>query len=55
MVTYLVQVDENGHMYGADSAEYEAAIQRTDDNLGVILDAVAEREEPCRAQRHRMR
>ena len=47
MVTYLVQVDENGHMYGGDSPEYEAAIERTDENLGMILDAVAEREEPC--------
>ena len=41
LVTYLVQVDENGHLYGADSEEYEEAIQRTDDNLGEIMDAVA--------------
>ena len=34
-------------MYGGDSPEYEAAIERTDENLGLILDAVAEREEPC--------
>ena len=33
MVTYLVQVDEAGHMYGGDSPEYEEAIIRTDDNL----------------------
>ena len=55
MVTYLVQVDENGHMYGGDSPEYEAAIERTDENLGLILDAVAEREEPRGRQHHRMR
>jgi Type I phosphodiesterase / nucleotide pyrophosphatase len=47
MVAYLVQVDENGHIYGGDSPEYEAAIERTDQNLGEILAAVAEREEPC--------
>jgi hypothetical protein len=47
MVTYLVQVDENGHMYGGDSPEYAAAVERTDENLGLILDAVAEREKPC--------
>ncbi len=40
MVTYLVQVDEVGHMYGGDSPEYEAAIARTDENLGAILKAV---------------
>ena len=44
MVTYLVQVDEAGHMYGGDSPEYEAAIASTDDNLGEILEAVEERE-----------
>jgi hypothetical protein len=44
LVTYLVQVDENGHLYGSDSEEYEEAIQRTDDNLGEIMDAVADRE-----------
>ena len=44
LVTYLVQVDENGHLYGGDSDEYKEAIQRTDDNLGEILDAVADRE-----------
>lgn len=47
MVTYLVQVDENGHMFGGDSPEYAAAVARTDDNLGAIMDAVAEREKPC--------
>ncbi len=50
LVTYLVQVDENGHLYGADSEEYKQAIQRTDDNLGAILDAVAAREkETCKS------
>ena len=44
LVTYLVQVDENGHLYGGASPEYKEAIQRTDDNLGEILDAVAARE-----------
>jgi hypothetical protein len=47
MVSYLVQVDEAGHQYGGDSPEYDAAIQRTDANLGDILAAVAEREKPC--------
>ena len=44
LFTYLVQVDENGHMFGGASPEYAAAISRTDDNLGLILDAVAARE-----------
>jgi hypothetical protein len=44
LVTYLVQVDEAGHMYGGDSDEYEDAIERTDQNLGEILDAVEARE-----------
>jgi hypothetical protein len=44
MVTYLVQVDEAGHMYGGDSSEYDKALYRTDDNLGEILAAVAKRE-----------
>ena len=42
--TYFVGVDENGHMYGADSAEYKAAIANVDENLGAILDEVALRE-----------
>ncbi len=45
MVTYLVQVDEAGHMYGGDSPQYDAAIQRTDVNLGAILAAVEAREQ----------
>jgi Type I phosphodiesterase / nucleotide pyrophosphatase len=44
LFTYLVQVDENGHMFGGASPEYAAAISRTDDNLGAILGAVAARE-----------
>ena len=48
MVTYLVQVDEAGHMYGGDSPEYDAAIQRTDVNLGAILAAVEAREQSHR-------
>jgi hypothetical protein len=47
MVTYLIQVDENGHQYGGDSQEYKEAIERTDENLGAIMDAVAQREKPC--------
>ena len=31
-------------MFGGDSIEYKEAIQRTDDNLGAILDAVEARE-----------
>jgi Type I phosphodiesterase / nucleotide pyrophosphatase len=45
MVTYLVQVDEAGHMYGGDSPQYDAAIQRTDFNLGAIVAAVEAREQ----------
>jgi hypothetical protein len=44
MVSYLVQDDENGHMFGGDSIQYKEALQRTDNNLGDILDAVAARE-----------
>ena len=44
MFTYLVQVDENGHMYGGASPEYAAAIERTDTNIGLIMDAVKARE-----------
>lgn len=44
LFTYLVQVDEAGHANGGDSREYAAAIARTDENLGAILDAVAARE-----------
>ena len=44
MVAYLVQDDENGHFYGADSIEYKEAVERTDENLGALMDAVAARE-----------
>ncbi|OBB56161.1 hypothetical protein A5757_03850 [Mycobacterium sp. 852013-51886_SCH5428379] len=44
LFTYLVQVDENGHMHGGASPEYAASLGRTDDNLGLLLDAVAARE-----------
>lgn len=44
LFSYLVQVDESGHMFGGDSPEYAAAVSRTDDNLGLILDAVRARE-----------
>ncbi|WP_422746332.1 alkaline phosphatase family protein [Mycobacterium sp. WMMD1722] len=44
LFTYLVQVDENGHMYGGASPQYAASIGRTDANLGRLLDAVAARE-----------
>ncbi|MBO0678316.1 alkaline phosphatase family protein [Mycolicibacterium sp. S2-37] len=44
LFTYLVQVDENGHMHGGASDEYAASIGRTDANLGLLLDAVAARE-----------
>ena len=44
LFTYLVQVDEVGHQFGGASPEYKEAIERTDDNLGAILDAVAARE-----------
>ncbi|MGV0791154.1 alkaline phosphatase family protein [Mycolicibacterium sp. XJ1819] len=44
MFTYFVGVDENGHMYGGASEEYKLAIRNVDDNLGEIMDAIAERE-----------
>ncbi|MCV7226031.1 alkaline phosphatase family protein [Mycolicibacterium komossense] len=44
MFTYLVQVDENGHMYGGASPQYAAAIERTDTNIGDIMAAVKARE-----------
>ncbi len=44
MFTYLVQVDEAGHMHGGASQEYADAISRTDTNLGAIMDAVHQRE-----------
>jgi hypothetical protein len=44
LFSYLVQVDENGHLYGGASQQYADAISRTDDNLGAIMDAVHARE-----------
>ncbi|MGK2880872.1 MAG: alkaline phosphatase family protein [Mycobacterium sp.] len=41
---YFVGVDENGHMYGGDSPEYLAAVENMDDNLGLLVHAVADRE-----------
>ncbi len=35
-------------MYGGDSIQYEEAIQRTDDNLGAILDGGGGAEETCK-------
>lgn len=35
--SYYVGIDENGHMYGGDSPEYEAAIENMDENLGRIM------------------
>ncbi|MBB3604927.1 hypothetical protein FHT40_004611 [Mycolicibacterium sp. BK556] len=40
LFSYLVQVDEAGHQYGGASPEYAAAINRTDTNIGAIMDAV---------------
>ncbi|WP_445168281.1 alkaline phosphatase family protein [Mycolicibacterium sp. Dal123E01] len=40
LFSYLVQVDEAGHDYGGASPQYAAAINRTDTNIGVIMDAV---------------
>lgn len=34
----------NRHMYGADSAEYKAAIENVDDNLGAIMAEIEKRE-----------
>jgi hypothetical protein len=42
--SYFVGVDENGHLYGGASPQYAEAIRNVDDNLGLILDAVAARE-----------
>lgn len=44
MFTYFVGVDENGHMYGGASPQYAEAIRNVDDNLGLIMDEIAERE-----------
>ncbi|BBY31485.1 hypothetical protein GCM10023114_34630 [Mycolicibacterium sediminis] len=44
LFSYFVGVDENGHMYGGASQEYEDAITNMDENLGAIMNAVALRE-----------
>jgi hypothetical protein len=44
MFSYFVGVDENGHMFGADSPEYAAALLNFDNNLGLIMGAVEEWE-----------
>lgn len=44
LFSYFVGVDENGHMYGGASEEYELAIRNMDDNLGLIRAAIADRE-----------
>lgn len=45
LFSYFVSVDENGHMYGGDSPEYQAALVNMDQNLGLMMDAVAARED----------
>lgn len=40
LFSYFVGVDENGHMHGGASQQYEDAITNVDDNLGEILAAV---------------
>ncbi|BBY58949.1 alkaline phosphatase family protein [Mycolicibacterium sarraceniae] len=40
LFSYLVQVDEAGHQYGGASSEYAAAINRTDTNIGDIMEAI---------------
>lgn len=44
LFTYMTGVDEAGHLYGGASPEYAEAIQRANTNVGLILDAVAQRE-----------
>lgn len=44
LFSYLVQVDENGHAHGGASTQYADALTRTDENLRLILKAVADRE-----------
>jgi hypothetical protein len=40
--SYLVQVDENGHQFGGASQQYADAVTRTDANIGLIMQAVAD-------------
>lgn len=44
LFSYLVQVDEAGHAHGGASTQYTDALTRTDENLRLILKAVADRE-----------
>ncbi|SCX27739.1 alkaline phosphatase family protein [Mycolicibacterium fluoranthenivorans] len=44
LFSYLVQVDEAGHAHGGASTQYTDALTRTDENLRLILTAVADRE-----------
>ncbi|MBE5460168.1 alkaline phosphatase family protein [Mycobacteroides abscessus] len=44
ILSYDQQVDAAGHGYGADSPEYTRAIERVDENIGKIMDAIRERE-----------
>ena len=44
LFSYFVGVDENGHLYGGASPEYQAALVNMDENLGLMMDAVAARE-----------
>ncbi|MGH3581210.1 MAG: alkaline phosphatase family protein, partial [Mycobacterium sp.] len=45
LFSYLVQVDEAGHAHGGASTQYTDALTRTDENLRLILKAVADRED----------
>jgi len=40
ITTYYPGVDEIGHRYGPNSAEYEAALKNIDDVVGLLVDAV---------------
>jgi hypothetical protein len=42
--SYFIGVDANGHMYGADSPQYKESLANVDDNIGLMLNAVAQRE-----------
>lgn len=44
LFSYFVGVDENGHMYGGASPEYQAALVNMDENLGLMMQAVEDRE-----------
>ncbi|MBV0918556.1 alkaline phosphatase family protein [Mycobacteroides chelonae] len=44
LFTHLDQVDHAGHLYGGGSQQYIGALERTDTNVGTIMDAVRARE-----------